>query len=201
MMAGIVFFPGWPKMKGFVELFLIELNSKIEKEEIELDRDGLVLVSYSAGVINLLDFFEKKEAKIKKIILIAPAGLTNRGFLRHCASFVRELYNSDLGLPKKKKILGECVYLFLKNPWKFWWEIRKIRKYNLIEELKKRDIKEVDLIISPEDMFINPKKGLVKINKNFDISFNMSPGGHFGILTEPKTYSQIVNEKMKKTTS
>ncbi len=170
-MKKIIFFPGWPETRSLLEPFLEEMRKEFIAEIYNNHKreEGLIFISYSAGVIPLRLFAKKND----KMILISPAGLTNRGFFSHCYAFFRELLytQADLAI----KVWWESVKRITKKPLRSWREIREIRRYKL--EINENDI----IVLGENDLFMKTERKAIRI-----------PGNHFNILENPKEVALII---------
>ncbi len=205
-MKKIIFFPGWPKMESLLKPFLDQWREvdgwtiEVHKQKTSLqESEKVILVSYSAGVIELLEFLQENWEKVGKIILIAPAGLTNRGLIAHCMSFLREVALSDINFSSKKKIMVESVVNLFTRPRRSWKEINEIRKFNLKNGLKVRNLIEIRIVMPFKDDFITPQKNEIgKMKSAFDTWVRKTPGDHFGIIKYPDQYRQSIKEMTEK---
>lgn len=201
-MKRIILFPGWPSTKRLLKPFITELRKSYPvsiygSKPIHTQNEELILISYSAGVRPLLDFYEQKQRQVTKVVLIAPAGAINRKLGQHCFSFSSELIVFSKFTPLKACWLGlESLTNILIKPAGSWKEINEIRKFDLIKRINASGIKqkEVFVISFPQDRFMHDKDTLKKIDvKKFQV-----PGCHFRLLKDPKKLATAIKNKIIK---
>lgn len=194
-MKKIIFFTGWPEifllLYGFIKELKESYHTKIYgKDKIVIGKDEkLILIGYSAGAIPLFEFAFKNSEKVKKIILIAPAGTIHRGFFCHCFAFFKELkYFYSFDKKKAKQILKESVVAFFKSPIGSILKINQIKKFDLIECSNRARSKNIEVIkiYSSDDYFMFDFLTALR-NRNNLITGIAS--GHFAITHNYKNYA------------
>lgn len=201
-MKRIILFPGWPSTKRLLKPFITELRKSYPvsiygSKSIHTQNEELILISYSAGVRPLLDFYEQKQRQVTKAVLIAPAGAINRKLKQHCSSFLAELLVFFRSNPLKAGWTGlESLINILIKPASSWKEINKIRKFDLITRINTSGIKqkEVFIINFPQDRFMYDRNTLRRTKvKRFRV-----PGCHFRLLKDPNKLAVAIKNKIIK---
>jgi len=201
-MKRIILFPGWPSTKRLLKPLVTELRqnypvSIYDSKPINTQNEELILISYSAGVKPLLDFYEQKQRQVTKAVLIAPAGTINRKLGPHCFSFLSELLVFSRSNPLKAAwtVLESSANILIK-PAKSWKEINEIRKFDLVTRINTSGIKqkEVFIINFPQDKFMYNRNTLKKTRiKRFRV-----PGCHFRFLKDPGEFATAIKNKIIK---
>lgn len=166
-----------------------------------------ILVGYSDGGIYGLIAALICPEKIKSIILVDPAGVTEeKSVFRMLIKLAKEagvgfldaIRNSNLWRPLGRIIKDLLEYVF-KNPLMSYRELLEIYQantLNMLIQLRNKGIR-ITVVFGEDDEVLSMKEAQkrLQIGKHID-EFIIAPGGHAEIISRPQKIMSIVNQKL-----
>ncbi len=184
--------------------FLEVLNKDFDLEVFDNNftqvqsKERLVLISYSAGVINLTRFARSYKENIEKTIMIAPAGIERSSIFSHSLRFFKEFIFFKARKSRVKRfILKEILANFNSDFFSSLKTLNTIRSFNLEREvgiLRNSCFFSIDFILVENEGFlrVSQDKSLFWQEQLDNLIFERFTANHFGIIKKPDLYKNLL---------
>ena len=189
-MRNVLFLYGFPKLKKEISPILKKLREDhhVMEDPREAEySESFMVVAYSAGIIELLDYCGRSpdfKKRIEKIVLIAPAGMRPTNVIRHSGRFFGEVIKTARRVEVLKGLFAEMIL----GGGSFRRKTKRVARFDLIKETKGFFGVDIKILGNAKDILL---KDALK-RSDYELVLEQKGKGHFAPLEIPDYYAGII---------